>query len=44
MKRSWHFRCINGKGGTVIFDCEVDADTALHECRLSLGPKVTRVY
>lgn len=43
-KRSWHFRCTDGKGGTIILDREVDADTALKECRLSLGDKVIVVY
>lgn len=44
IKRSWSFRCINGKGGAVIFDRDVDAETALYECRLSIGPKVVKVY
>jgi len=44
LKRSWHFRCADGKGGAIILDREVDADTALKECRLSLGDKVITVY
>ena len=44
MKRAWHFYCVNGKGGAMILPHEVDAETALYECRLSLGVKVMRVY
>lgn len=44
IKRSWHFRCTDGKGVTIILDRDVDADTALKECRLSLGDKVVVVY
>lgn len=44
LKRAWHFYCINGKGGTMIALEPIGAEEALIECRLSLGPKVMRVY
>jgi len=43
-KRAWHFYCVNGQIGVVIMPDEVDANTALIECRLSLGAKVMKVY
>jgi hypothetical protein len=43
-KRAWHFYCVNGKGGVMIMHEPVGAEEALRECRLSLGPKVMRVY
>ena len=43
-KRAWQFITLMGQGGTVIFPDPVDAEEALRECRLSLGPKLQKVY
>jgi hypothetical protein len=43
-KTCWHFRCINGKGGSMILPYSATAEQALHEARLTIGPKVVRVY
>lgn len=42
-KRSWRFMTISGKGGGMILPFDVDAETALYECRLSLGNQVIGV-
>lgn len=43
-KVSWHFRCINGQGGTIVLPYAATAEEALIEVRLSLGAKVIKVY
>jgi hypothetical protein len=43
-KTAWHFRCINGDGGTLVLPYAATAEEALIECRLSLGAKVQKVY
>jgi len=44
LKQYWGFYCVNGKSGSMILPYPVSAEEALKECRLSLGPKVMRVY
>lgn len=43
-KTAWHFRCINGQGGTIVLPYAATAEEALIECRLSMGAKVQKVY
>lgn len=43
-KTAWHFRCINGDGGTMTLPYAATAEEALIEARLSLGAKVIKVY
>lgn len=44
LRRAWPFYCVNGKGGVMIMPEPVSQEEALKECRLSLWPKVMRVY
>jgi len=44
LKTAWQFYCVNGAAGTMVMPHEIDAKTALIECRLNLGAKVVRVF
>jgi len=44
IKRAWMFITLMGQVGTMIVEDPIDAETALIEARLSLGPKVQKVF